>query len=381
MALGAAAALSAAAGAALGPIPSQAQDAESPLQLTIEDFEAAPLGRTPYLWKTAAKNALGSEVGAEVVREDGVRKGKRLNFKYSFGKTASGNDYLSAGPGRRPLPGNLQAIVTTLTGDGAGNTFFLRLRDRTGERFDYGGRVSWTGPKRIRLRLMPPPKGSVGGNRNGKLDLPLTFDRVGVRRASGGKRMGTLGVGPLLAEVKFPQVQTLYDAAKSLDQGAWRAVGRNATVNEIGNQIQKYRGEDRPVLRLGYSYQAEGDASVEFRRTLTAGAGHGTFLLDVFGDGSNNILRVRAEDGTGRVFQANIPSILVDWAGWKTIYLDTRTLRDPNAVDPDEVMSKFPVKFHSLVVDDVSGRDQLPGVESGRTGELFLGRIAFAGEK
>ena len=362
------------------PGPSQAQDAPAIAPMMIEDFEAAPLGRPPYLWKVNSKNASGSKVGAVLQRKDGKRIGKALKFDYRFGSKSSSTDYLAAGPERRALPGNMLAITTTVTGDGSGNAIFLRLRDRTGERFDYFFRVTWSDARQVTFKPLPAPKGSVGGNRNGKLDFPISFDRVGVRRVTGAKREGEITFAALKAIVKYPSVNVLYDVTKSLDQAAWRAVGSNSNVHDIGNQTLKLDDENQAVLKMGYSYN-EGDASVEYRRTMRAGDGHGTFIMRIYGDSSNNVLRFRAQDGGGRVFQATIPTILVDWAGWKTIYIDTRTLRDPNAVDPDEVMSNFPVSFRGIVVDDVSGRDQLPGVESGRTGELFLAQVLFANHK
>jgi hypothetical protein len=71
----------------------------------------------------------------------------------------------------------------------------------------------------------------------------------------------------------------------------------------------------------------------------------------------------------------------VDWSGWKTLYLDTRTLKDPTATDPTALLEKFPVKFQSLILDDCSPGDGLPGVESGRMGEIYVGKILFCSEK
>jgi hypothetical protein len=188
-------------------------------------------------------------------------------------------------------------------------------------------------------------------------------------------------VDNLVAETKFGKVNTLLDSGGAVQKDGWRAIRNRAVGGEISDTLRPRGGKDTSVLTLQYKYENSGDASVEFAKTIPAGEGHGTLILDVFGDGSNNLLRVRMLDGQDHPWQATWATMLIDWSGWKSVYIDTRTLRDTEGSDPSATISKFPVKFYSVMVDDCSPKDALPGVESGREGDIAIGRILFCAEK
>jgi hypothetical protein len=204
---------------------------------------------------------------------------------------------------------------------------------------------------------------------------------VRVTRLPGGAAKGEIVVDNVTAVPAFGAVTTLLDTRGGVKLDGWTARRNRATLGEVAESLVPRDGQDVPALKLEYEYENAADASVEFAKSIPAGDGHGTLIAEVFGDGSNNVLRFRMADADGRVWTATAPTILVDWAGWKTLYVDTRTLRDPTGPDPSATLEKFPVRFHSLLIDDCSPSDNLPDVESGRKGEIYLWRLLFAREK
>jgi hypothetical protein len=364
----------------------QAEPATVP-PLVLEDFEGTTLGSRPYLWKEEKKNASEATIGAERTELDGNDANKALKFEYEFGASFNAAHNVEVGPGLRgvstgqDLPGSLTGVALMIYGDNSKNSLGLRVKDRTGESFTWQLPITWSGWKKAVVPIDPRLATKGGTRGNGALDPPLTFEAITVQRQQAGARKGEVMVDNLEAQCKFAKVATLLDSVGPVNPVGWKASRNRAQVGEITDTLRPRGGKDVPVLTFQYKYENSGDASVEFAKTISAGDGHGTLILDVFGDGSNNVLRVRMLDGQDHVWQATWATILVDWAGWRSVYVDTRTLRDTAGNDPTAMLDKFPVKFHSVVVDDCSPKDNLPGVESGREGDICIGRILYCAEK
>lgn len=365
----------------------QADPSASVPPLVLEDFEGTTLGSRPYLWKEDKAAASEATIGAEKSELDGNDANKALKFEYEFSSAFNPANGIEVGPGLRgvtagqDLPGSLIGISMQIYGDNSKNAVGLRVKDRTGETFTWLVPVNWTGWKKAVVPMDPRLATRAGSKANGVLDLPLTFEAVRVQRLQTGNRKGEIMVDNLTAECKFGKVTTLLDSGGPVDKSGWKGIRSRAVGGEITDTLRPRGGKDVPVLTFQYKYENSGDASVEFQKTIPAGDGHGTLVLDVFGDGSNNVLRIRMLDGQDHIWQATWANVLVDWSGWRSVYVDTRTLQDTSGADPSAIMEKFPVKFYSVVVDDCSPKDNLPGVESGREGDLGIGRILFCAEK
>ncbi len=347
--------------------------------LILADFEESALGSKPYLWKLNVAQAPRSVIAVEKVELNGVASNKAIQFEYLF--PAAGTPALIAGPGGQALPGSVSSLAVMVYGDAGKNAVAIRVQDRVGENFEWQSPITWNGWKKVVFDLDPRTAARSGGTpANGSLDLPLTFSDVRVIRTAAGIPKGKVLIDDIEAVCRFGRVTTLYDVADGVKPEGWRTVKNRSVIGTVADNLVPRNGKDQAVLKLEYQYENSGDASVEFGKTMVAGNGHGTLIAEVFGDGSNNVLRFRMLDGQDHVWGANLPTILVDWSGWKTLYLNTRTLKDPDSQDVNAVMEKFPVKFYAIVIDDVNGKDQLPGVESGRKGEIFLARLLFAAE-
>jgi len=355
--------------------------------LVLEDFEGTTLGSRPYLWKEDKAGASEATIGAERSELDGNDANKALKFEYEFGAAFNPAHGVEAGPGLRgvsagqDLPGSVIGISMQIYGDNSKNGVALRVKDRTGETFTWVVPVAWTGWQKVVVPMEPRLATRAGAKANGVLDLPLTLEAVRVQRLQAGSRKGEVMVDNLVAECKFGKVTTLLDSVGPVSKDGWKGIRSRAVVGDITDTLRPRGGKDVPVLTFQYKYENSGDALVEFQKSIPAGDGHGTLILDVFGDGSNNVLRIRMADGQDHIWQATWANALVDWSGWRSIYVDTRTLQDTSGADPSAIMEKFPVKFYSVVVDDCSPKDNLPGVESGREGDLGIGRILFCAEK
>jgi hypothetical protein len=350
--------------------------AEAPTFL-LEDFETATLGARPYLWKEGRQNAADATIGVERSAVAGNEANKALQFEYQFPPAFDPAQGVEAGPLGQALPSGLTGISLQLHGDAGKHAVVLRLHDQQGEAFEWETLVTWKGWRKITVALDAAAARVVGRRVNGTLDYPLTFQAIRLSRRQGGAARGTVQVDSLTAECRFGSVKALYDPAVAVQPEQWRAVRNRATLGAVSASRASSAGRNQPALKLEYEYENGVDASVEFTRVISAGTGPGTLTAEVFGDGSNNLLRFRLRDGAGKVWTATWAQKLIDWSGWKTVYLDTRTLRDPTGRDLAAAPDKFPISFQALVVDDCSPNDLLPGVESGRKGEIYLGRLSF----
>lgn len=366
-----------------GGIPAVGQQQPAVPALVVEDFEASALGSVPYLWsrpKGGRGVPPGSTAGCEKAELDGVRANKALKLAYSFPSTATASQGVEAGPGGQPLPGSLVALSMMVHGDAGKNAVAVRVLDRAGESFEWQVPVTWMGWRKVTYPIAPAGATLSGRAGNRALDAPLRLEAVALLRTASGIRKGEVMVDNVTAECKFGSVRTLYDTAAGVKPETWRASRVRSIIGSLDQTLVPRADKDVAVLKMEYEYEFGTDSQVEFIRNLTAGEGHGTLVAEIFGDGSNNILRFRMLDGADKPWQGDLPSILVDWSGWKTCFLGTRFLREVEGQDPSAQMSRFPVKFYSLLLDDCSGRDNLPGVESGRKGEIFLGRLLFCSE-
>ena len=349
--------------------------------LVLEDFEAAPLGARPFLWKERGGELAGATVRTVRAPLDGDNANKALQFAYAFPAAFDAGQGIEVGPAGQALPGSLTAFTMQVHGDGSANAIGLRLRDRNGERFEWRVAIGWKDWKAVEIPLVAGTARRSGTPANGVLDLPLTFEAVRLSRQPAGQAKGEVMVDNLAAVCRVAKVLSLYDAGEGVKPEAWKAVRNRSTVGLAAESLVPRNGKDVPALKLEYEYENTPDSSVEYQRALPAGDGHGTLIAEVFGDGSNNVLRFRMLDREDRPWQATWAGVLVDWSGWKTLYLDTRTLMEPEGRDPTKRMEKFPAKFYSLILDDCSASDGLPGVESGRKGEIYLGRLLFGTER
>jgi hypothetical protein len=372
---------------AAGAADAQQPETAAPVvpAVLIEDFENISLGARPFLWNEQKASAMRGTMGVEKANIDDNDSNRGLQFAYQFPAAYAAGQAIETGPmGRldhpQPLPGSITDITMTVYGDNSSNAVALRISDRQGEQFEWQRPFDSGKWSLVKFTLDPASAQPSGAGGNGKLDVPLKLEALRLVRTPNGQPRGEVVVDNITALCHFSKVVTLYDTTGGVKPEGWRAVPHRAVKGEVAETQLPRLGKDVPALKLEYEYEPNGDASVEFARTTPAGAGHGTLVAEVFGDGSNNVLRFRMLDGDGRVWQADSATVLVDWAGWKTLYLDTRTLRDAEGRDPTAVISKFPVSFHSLVVDDASASDRLPGVESGRKGEIYVGRLLFCSE-
>jgi hypothetical protein len=349
--------------------------------LVIEDFEETTLGSRPFLWRPPKHSAATAVVGVERAAVEGDAANKALKVEYSFLSAFAPDQFVEVGPQGQALPGSLTGVTMSVYGDGSKNAVALRLRDHLGESFEWQIPVTWTGWKRALVPLNPATALRGGTRQNGVVDAPVTFDAVRVVRTQAGAAKGEMMVDSLAAQCRFGKVTVLYDPALAVKPEEWQARRNRSVVGKTEEATVPRAGKESPALQLQYQYENGTDSSVEFQRTLPAGDGHGTLVAEVFGDGSNNVLRFRVLDGADHVWQATVPSVLVNWAGWKTLYLDTRTFTDPTGTDTVGSIQKFPLKFASVTIDDCSPKDGLPGVESGREGQIYLGRLFFCAEK
>jgi hypothetical protein len=363
-----------------GTALTQGADPELP-PIVLENFETATVKAKPYLWKEGKQSASVAEIGAAQTPLNNDNGNKALTYEYTFSGAFDPADGLEAGPMNQALPGSLSGFVMMVHGDGSKNAIGVRLKDKAGETFEWRIPVTWTGWQKTQVPLDPKLAFKAGTRGNGTLDYPLVFEVVRVSRTQTGARKGEIMVDDVTAVCKFVKVFSLYDTAQGVNPDQWKANRNRSTIGLLADSLVPRNGKDQAVLKMEYEYENGQDASVEFSRTLPCGEGHGTLIAEVCGDGSNNVLRFRMLDGADQVWQQTWASILVDWSGWKTLYLDTRTLRQPNGPDPTAAPDKLPLKFYSIVLDDCSASDALPGVESGRKGEVFLGRLLFGSEK
>jgi hypothetical protein len=148
--------------------PGAAQAATAHLSLT--DFENSPrLART-------GENV--NELSQVTLSGEQAHSGKTsAKLDYTFVVLQGGRQYVGVGT---PLTflGTPTEFSVWVYGDGVGNVLRLRLRDKSGEIFQYNiGTVDWKGWRQMTASLAKPAV-SWGGNADGKVDLPLELESV-----------------------------------------------------------------------------------------------------------------------------------------------------------------------------------------------------------
>ena len=378
--------LASAAAMNVAPVrPGLAQDAAADIKklgpIVLEDFENGALNTAPYGWKEQMDGVQSGKFLVTAQPEVRGNNRKAGKIEYKFLAAASATQHVGGGP-NLVLPGNVQSIEMDVVGDNAGNAVAVLIRDAEGETFEYRAPVDFEGAKAVSIPLAPAPAKSTGETKNGKLDGPLTLQAVRVQRLPAGKAEGEILIDEIAAKCDYPasKVSVVFDPnAAGADEG-WKTVGARLEASATSPGRVKYGAATVNALKCDYKYEGNaglGTAYCEYTRLLPAGNGQGTLLLDLYGDGTNNILRFRLADAGDRVWHGTWTGILVNWVGWRTVYIDTRTLKNPNDPDPTATLKQFPVRFQAFVVDDVSREDNMPEIDSGREGELYLGRILF----
>jgi hypothetical protein len=79
-----------------------------------------------------------------------------------------------------PLPETAEKISIMVYGDNSGNSLSLRLVDRYGEIFQYtiAEKIDWTGWRRCVAQIKDSRPHHFGGDENGRLDPPFSFQAI-----------------------------------------------------------------------------------------------------------------------------------------------------------------------------------------------------------
>jgi hypothetical protein len=106
----------------------------------------------------------------------------------------SGGKYLRIAPvSRREIAGRPSALLVLVNGDGSGSRLRCRVQDSKGEVFQPDGiAVSWKGWKPIRLPVDGRESRHWGGDGDGVIDYPLSWDSLFLIDAPPGGSAGTL---------------------------------------------------------------------------------------------------------------------------------------------------------------------------------------------
>ena len=176
--------LAAAPRAAFAAIPSFMEDwvqAAGSLRNFQVDLEGGASSRG-QAWLTRRMGLLGAK---------GVsRESKAVSCSYRL----EGGKYLRIVPvTRRDIPGKPTALLVAVNGDASGSRVRCRVKDAKDEVFQPEGiAVSWKGWKQIRLPVDGRESRHWGGNNDGILDYPITWDSIFLVEAPPGGSSGTL---------------------------------------------------------------------------------------------------------------------------------------------------------------------------------------------
>jgi large repetitive protein len=125
------------------------------------------------------------------------------SLKVSYDFRAGSQVQLAPSAGPVDLPGLPRTVSVDVLGDGSWNVIYLQLRDSAGEIFHYRlGNMSFTGWQTLAVdpgRIAPAA--TLGGDRDGVLDLPVHVFRLVVDRNPGGtKLVSTIALDRLAVE-------------------------------------------------------------------------------------------------------------------------------------------------------------------------------------
>jgi hypothetical protein len=176
--------LAAAPRAAFAAIPSFMEDwvqAAGSLRNFQADLEGGAAGRG-QAWLTRRRGAPDASASSS--------EPKAISCSYRL----EGGKYLRIVPvTRRDIPGKPSALLVAVNGDASGSRVRCRVKDAKDEVFQPEGiAVSWKGWKQIRLPVDGRESRHWGGNKDGVLDYPITWDSIFLVEAPPGGSSGSL---------------------------------------------------------------------------------------------------------------------------------------------------------------------------------------------
>ena len=142
------------------------------MELLITNFDD---GRTPVLVGQQLPEGCHAELATEEARSGSQSAKLHYNYPGVEGIMFSG---IGVSGGRITLAGEPTEFRVWVRGDGSGQSVRVRLVDRAAETFQWTlGKLDFTGWRLMSCRL-DRIEGFWGGNGDGKIDYPLTFDCV-----------------------------------------------------------------------------------------------------------------------------------------------------------------------------------------------------------
>ena len=176
--------LAAAPPTALAALPSFMEDwvqAAGSLRNFQVDLEGASAKDQAWLTRRMGSPAVGER----------SNEPKALSCSY---RLESGGKYLRIMPvSRREISGKPSALLVAVNGDGSGSWIRCRVKDAKDEVFQPEGiAVSWKGWKQIQLPVDGRESRHWGGNKDGVMDYPITWDSLFLVEAPPGGSSGTL---------------------------------------------------------------------------------------------------------------------------------------------------------------------------------------------
>lgn len=157
----------------------------------LEDFEDIGWGRT---WKLGwpGSGHEGSALSSSREQAHGGNASGKLAYQADPAKGKYGLCYVEIDR-PLPLPDETRRIGLWVYGDNSGHQLSLRLQDFNHETFQYtlAKAVDWTGWRHLEVRVGKPDS-SFGGDKNGVLDYPLTFQGVILGAIPSRKMEGTV---------------------------------------------------------------------------------------------------------------------------------------------------------------------------------------------
>jgi hypothetical protein len=267
-----------------------------------------------------------------------------------------------------------------LLGDDSGNRAGCVLVDRTGERLFYhlaelNGSEWVTAEAKLTF-----PEAHWDGNNDGIPDYPLRLGSIVVTARPGARRtVGRVLVDRIEAVCDFAtQGTNVLCALDDPRQPPWQIMGRGHDIAEL-SQADDPQEPGAKVTKLTFGLKPppeKTEVSVGMTAKLQAPLEFpGTILLDVFGDNSKQMLVFGATDATGAAWHGWYPPLLVDWEGWRTVYLFTggTTWRSAAEDDPDRT-GRYPLKLDGIALVLPS-----PDVAEARLkGLILLRKLRFA---
>ena len=146
----------------------KAAGGQGPTPVTVQDFEKA--SSLPPVWVVDVPNESAS---VQLSTTDPFQGKQCLKLHYHFTVNETGNEYLGI-PNKVNIQAPIHRLRYRLKGDDSGSGYGLRLTDADGETHQYkGGVIDFKGWREVVVDLDAPHE-TWGGDKNGKLDYPVT---------------------------------------------------------------------------------------------------------------------------------------------------------------------------------------------------------------